>query len=103
MIAASPKGGCETNALVGDDSDGGPPDPIPNSAVKPDHADGTARVTLWESRYRRPSFTKTPRGFPRGVFRFVPLVTAGVSPGDERPGTPDELARCVCLLMDALR
>ena len=54
--------------MVGDDSDGGPPDPIPNSVVKPDHADGTARVTLWESRYRRPSFMKPPRGLPRGGF-----------------------------------
>ncbi len=62
------KRGCETVTLVGDDSDGGPPDPIPNSVVKPDHADGTARVTLWESRYRRPSFIKplvdySARGF----------------------------------------
>ena len=40
--------------LVGDDSAEVPPDPIPNSEVKLLHADGTARVTVWESRYRRP-------------------------------------------------
>ena len=26
------------------------PDPIPNSVVKPSNVDGTAKVTLWESR-----------------------------------------------------
>ena len=31
-------------------SEGVIPDPIPNSEVKPSRADGTARVTAWESR-----------------------------------------------------
>jgi hypothetical protein len=39
-----------TNYLVGGDSGGVPPEPIPNSEVKPSNADGTAGVTLWESR-----------------------------------------------------
>ena len=30
--------------------EGETPDPIPNSAVKPSSADGTARVSVWESR-----------------------------------------------------
>ncbi len=34
----------------GDDSGGATPDPIPNSEVKSSSADGTAGVTLWESR-----------------------------------------------------
>ena len=45
-----------TDLLVGEDSAGDPPDPIPNSEVKPCYADGTAGATLWESRYRRPPF-----------------------------------------------
>ena len=60
----------ETPGLVGDHSAGGPPDPIPNSVVKPEHADGTARVTLWESRYRRPSFTKPLEANASGGFSF---------------------------------
>jgi hypothetical protein len=31
----------------GDHSGGVTPDPIPNSAVKPSSADGTARVNVW--------------------------------------------------------
>ena len=68
VVSGLPKRGRESNTLVGDDSDGGPPDPIPNSVVKPDHADGTARVTLWESRYRRPSFIKPLVDFHEGFF-----------------------------------
>ena len=63
--------------MVGDDSDGGPPDPIPNSAVKPDHADGTARVTLWESRYRRPLFIKPLVDFHGGFFIAGPIAGTG--------------------------
>ena len=37
-------------ADVGDRGDGGPPGSIPNPAVKPVRADGTAMVTSWESR-----------------------------------------------------
>jgi hypothetical protein len=35
---------------VGGHSAGATPDPIPNSEVKPGNADGTTRVTAWESR-----------------------------------------------------
>jgi len=35
--------------LIGDSSAGDPPDPIPNSEVKPRSADGTAGATRWES------------------------------------------------------
>jgi hypothetical protein len=59
--------------LVGDDSAGVTPDPIPNSVVKLRGADGTARATLWESRYRRPIFA--PRGaMLRGVSYFELLL-----------------------------
>ena len=36
--------------ISGGRSDRVPPDPISNSEVKPVSADGTARVTVWESR-----------------------------------------------------
>jgi hypothetical protein len=36
--------------LSGGNGGGATPDPIPNSAVKPSSADGTARETVWESR-----------------------------------------------------
>ena len=35
--------------FAGIDSDGGTPDPIPNSVVKSISGDGIAGVTLWES------------------------------------------------------
>jgi hypothetical protein len=37
-----------------------PPDPIPNSEVKLAIADGTARVTVWESRTLPDYFWKSP-------------------------------------------
>ncbi len=36
--------------FFGGDSEGETPVPIPNTEVKPFSADGTARVTVWESR-----------------------------------------------------
>jgi hypothetical protein len=36
--------------VSGDNSNTEPPDPIPNSEVKRVSADGTAWVTVWESR-----------------------------------------------------
>src|SRR5438309_10838986 len=38
------------NEVLGDDSGGETPVPIPNTAVKPASADGTALATGWESR-----------------------------------------------------
>ena len=38
------------NLLLGDNSAGGTPLPIPNREVKPCYADGTAWETVWESR-----------------------------------------------------
>ncbi len=43
------------------------PDPIPNSEVKPSRADGTARVTAWESR-TPPELIPTPHAKACGVF-----------------------------------
>ena len=37
----------ELKKTSGDHSGGVTPDPIPNSAVKPSSADGTARVNVW--------------------------------------------------------
>ena len=39
-----------TREFLGGDSGRVIPDPIPNSVVKPSNVDGTAKVTLWESR-----------------------------------------------------
>ena len=39
-----------SDEFSGDHSSEVPPDPIPNSEVKLASADGTARVTMWESR-----------------------------------------------------
>jgi hypothetical protein len=36
--------------FLGDDGEGEPPVPIPNTAVKPLSVDGTCRATGWESR-----------------------------------------------------
>jgi hypothetical protein len=36
--------------LPGDQSEGATPVPLPNTAVKPFSANGTARATVWESR-----------------------------------------------------
>jgi hypothetical protein len=38
------------NKLSGSNGGGATPVPIPNTAVKPSSADGTAPVTVWESR-----------------------------------------------------
>ena len=52
---------------VGDRGDGGPPGSIPNPAVKPVRADGTAIVMSWESR-SLPTALHTP--FPPSFFLF---------------------------------
>ena len=46
------------------------PVPIPNTEVKPATADGTAWVTVWESRSPPGFFTKSPLGHPSGLFPF---------------------------------
>lgn len=45
-----------SNAMLGDYTAGETPLPIPNREVKPRRADGTARVTVWESRSLPSSF-----------------------------------------------
>jgi hypothetical protein len=48
--------------IFGDNSEEDPPVPIPNTEVKLFSADGTARVTVWESRSSPNPFDK-----PHGV------------------------------------
>ena len=48
-------------------SEGEIPVPIPNTAVKPFSADGTARVTSWESRSPPGIFLLGPRFFRRSA------------------------------------
>jgi hypothetical protein len=47
--------------FFGGDSKGETPVPIPNTEVKPFSADGTARVTVWESRTLPKIFIINPR------------------------------------------
>ena len=50
--------GCEEKdkfTISGDDGEGVPPVPIPNTEVKPFSADGTWLETTWESRTLRDS------------------------------------------------
>ena len=54
--------------FAGDDRSKAPPDPIPNSEVKLEAADGTAGVTLWESRSRRHPFETPSRLWSRRGF-----------------------------------
>ena len=65
-----------------------PPDPIPNSEVKLFGADGTATVTLWESRSLPDFFTRSkPRGSRFEAF-FIPwlsiLANRFSAPGTQR-------------------
>jgi hypothetical protein len=48
---------------------GATPDPIPNSVVKTSSVDGTAWVTMWESR-TVPDFLKGPAVIAAGPFPF---------------------------------
>ena len=45
--------------VLGDHSEGDPPVPIPNTAVKPLSPDCTARASVWESR-KLPGISKAP-------------------------------------------
>src|SRR5690349_2918743 len=47
------------------------PVPIPNTEVKPDTADGTARETVWESRSLPALFSKAREVYFTGLFLFV--------------------------------
>src|SRR5690606_32124942 len=58
--------GCSPTNVLGGHSGGDPPVPIPNTAVKPSSAHGTAGATLWESR-------SPPRHFCAGA----PLAGGG--------------------------
>src|SRR5690606_17364354 len=59
----------------GDDGGRATPDPIPNSVVKPSSADGTAGVTLWESR-SLPDLCPGPKG--PGLFFCLALDVAAL-------------------------
>ena len=50
MIGSADLSGSEDYDFPGGDRRGATPVPIPNTAVKPSTADGTAGATPWESR-----------------------------------------------------
>src|SRR5436309_11175592 len=67
---------CALGRLPGGDAGGATPVPIPNTVVKPSRADGTALVTVWESRSlpgvnrkRRGGFFTSPLSFFEGSTR----------------------------------
>ena len=84
-----PSGRAGHPVFAGGHSDRATPVPIPNTAVKPVSAHGTARATLWESR-TSPALNFAPRASKeaRGV-RFF----SGNPPGGLRRGTPNAEAR----------
>ena len=55
-------------SISGGFTEGVPPDPIPNSEVKPFRADGTAEIPLWESRSSPDSFLTRSRQLGRVFF-----------------------------------
>ena len=64
-------------SISGGCSGGATPDSIPNSVVKSSSADGTARVTWWESRSLPESFIAlTPSGVGAFFLLFARLVRA---------------------------
>ena len=63
----------------GDHTEGEPPVPIPNTAVKPLRADGTCRATGWESR-SLPGAKVRPRQFWRGLYFCPRFAIRGPSP-----------------------
>src|SRR5690606_36454352 len=70
--------GCSAPNVLGGHSGGVPPVPIPNTAVKPSSADGTAGAALWESR-------SPPGHFYRGSLHlggcfFFAFVRGGANP-----------------------
>ena len=73
--------------------EGAIPDPIPNSEVKPFCADGTARLSVWESRSPPEPFEARRTFVVRRAF-FVSMVTAG------RP--PEADVHTLCALTETL-
>src|SRR5436305_4309812 len=76
---------CELGSLQfefsGDCSGGETPVPIPNTAVKPPSADGTARVSVWESRSSPGiNFAKRPLASPGAL--VLAAEGAGAGQGD---------------------
>ena len=60
--------------ISGDDGEGVPPVPIPNTEVKPFSADGTWLETIWESRTLPDSMKKGLTPYGVGSF-FIPSAT----------------------------
>ena len=65
--------------------------PIPNTEVKPFGADGTAWVTVWESRTLPGLITKARRIHAGGLFAFI--QTSGCSSGQPAQPTGQESSK----------
>ncbi len=75
------------NDLLGDCSEGVPPVPIPNTAVKPFSPDGTARASAWESRTLPKLNTRKSPPATEGFF------VLGKKGGSPRPIVSGNLSR----------
>ena len=80
-LATSPKVNTSPQPLVpspkeflGGYAEGVTPVPIPNTEVKPLRADGTAWVTVWESRSPPGFLLQTPRFFIKEAGRFALMM-----------------------------
>ncbi len=101
---------CSLKSVFGGYFEGETPLPIPNREVKPFRADGTARVTTWESR-SPPNLFIPPMGNHRGFFysatrnsRFPEAPKTGTvrDPGNEKvrgaspiPNKPERFGRLI--------
>ena len=73
MLPQGSKGGTPGKQFPGGHRRGVTPVPIPNTEVKLSTADGTARVTAWESRSLPGLFLTRPDAKASGLFFLVPV------------------------------
>ena len=73
------------NFMSGDNSIVVPPDPIPNSEVKRNRADGSVGSPHVRVGHRQtPNKMKNPQHFVLGIFRFNCILTCPLSHGEDK-------------------
>ena len=97
----SPISQLSSNNLAGDNSEEATPDPIPNSEVKLFCVDGTAWVTVWESRTSPAFFVFGARLRRRFVVR-VPSTHHSLHPGIHRTKNKNKLEVGSCAITTVL-
>ena len=77
--------------MSGDNSIVVPPDPIPNSEVKRNRADGSVGSPHVRVGHRQtPNKTKNPQHFVLGIFRFNCILTCPLSHGEDKESERSE-------------